>query len=81
MRLPIEHRRPIRDPEVLERMRIAFDLYQTAEEMKRQNLRRRDPAATDEEIEKGIQRWLADRPGAEHGDGFGLPRETKFSNG
>lgn len=36
MRSPLEHRRPIRDPEVLERMRIAFDLYQVAEDIQRQ---------------------------------------------
>ncbi len=77
MKLPLEHRQPIRDPEVLERMRIAFDLYQTAEEMKRQRLRRRNPAATEQEIEEGIRAWLAERPGAEHGDGFGVPRATK----
>ena len=62
-------------------MRIAFDLYQTAEEMKRLNLRRRNPSATEEEIEEGIRRWLAERPGAEHGDGVGNPRTTKFSTG
>ena len=32
---------PIRDPEVLARMRVTFDLYQTAVDMMRQNLRRR----------------------------------------
>ncbi len=62
-------------------MRIAFDLYQVAEDIKRQNLRRRNPAATEQEIEAGIRDWLAERPGAEHGDGFGRPRKAKFFDG
>lgn len=66
-------RRPIRDPKVLERMAIAFDLYEMAEQMKRQSLRRRNPEATEEEIEQGVLRWLAERPGAEFGDGEGRP--------
>ncbi len=56
--------KPIRDPEVLARMDLAFDLYEAAEEMKRQNLRRRNPEATEEEIEQGIQEWLARGPGS-----------------
>jgi hypothetical protein len=66
-------RRPIRDPEVLARMEIAFDLYEMAEQMMRQNLRRRNPEASEEEIEEGIRQWLRHRPGAEHGDGVGRP--------
>jgi len=54
-------------------MEIAFDLYQTAEQLMRQNLRRRNPAASEDEIEEGIREWLRRRPGAEHGDGVGRP--------
>lgn len=54
-------------------MQIAFDLYETAEQMKRQNILRRNPDATEEEIEQGIREWLHYRPGAEHGDGDGRP--------
>jgi hypothetical protein len=68
-----DQKRPISDPAVLRRMAIAFDLYWTAEEMMRQNLRRRNPSATDEEIERGIREWLRKRPGAEFGDGVGHP--------
>ena len=68
-----QHRRPIRDPEVLKRMEITFDLYQASEEIMRQNLRRRNPGATEEEIEDGIRAWLRKRPGAELGDGVGRP--------
>lgn len=66
-------RRPIRDPEVLARMELAFDLYEMAEQMMRQNLRRRNPGASEEEIEEGIRQWLRRRPGAEDGDGVGRP--------
>ena len=61
-------RRPIRDPEVLERMRITFELYQAAEDLMRQNLRRRSPCASAEQIEQGIREWLAGRPGAAEDD-------------
>ncbi len=66
-------RRPIRDPEVLARMELAFDLYEMAEQMMRQNLRRRNPEASEQEIEEGIREWLHRRPGAEAGDGVGRP--------
>lgn len=68
----------IRDPEVLQRMQSAFDLYQAAEDIMRQNLRRRNPGASDEEIEGGIREWLQRRPGAEHGDGVGRPRKKSL---
>lgn len=68
-----EHRPVIHDPAILRRMEIAFDLYETSEQIMRQNLRRRNPEATDEEIEQGIREWLRRRPGAEHGDAEGRP--------
>lgn len=61
MKPPLESRRPISDPKVLERMRIALDLYQVAEDIQRQNLRRRNPDATEEEIQQGIREWLAEQ--------------------
>lgn len=61
-----DYRPLIRDPDVLRRMQIAFDLYETAEQMKRQNILRRNPDATGEEIEEGIRRWLQPRPESEH---------------
>ncbi|MFW6012489.1 MAG: hypothetical protein ACOC92_02135 [bacterium] len=64
---------PVRDPEAAKRLELAFDLYEAAEAIMRQNLRRRNPEATDEEIEEGIRAWLRRRPGAEHGDGVGRP--------
>ena len=58
---------------MLERMRLTFDLCQTAEAMKRQSLQRRHPAFGDEEIEKLMDEWRLARPGAELGDGPGRP--------
>lgn len=53
---------PIRDPEVLARMRTAFDLSQAAEDIMRQNLRRRFPAASEEQIERRLLSWLRKEP-------------------
>jgi Rv0078B-related antitoxin len=49
---------PIRDPEVLSRMQVAMELYQAAEEMMRQNLRRWHPHESEEEIERRLLSWL-----------------------
>jgi hypothetical protein len=46
----------------------AFDLHETGVEIMRQNLRRRDPAASDHDIDAQLQAWLLHRPGAENGD-------------
>ena len=53
---------------VAEAFRTTLDLFETGVAMKRQNLRRSYPHDSDEEIERRLQRWLLDRPGAEHGD-------------
>lgn len=66
-------REPVRDPAVMSRMKMAFDLYETAEAIMRQNLRRRLPDAPEDEIERRLVDWLHHRPGAEHGDGDGRP--------
>jgi hypothetical protein len=41
---------------------MAFELYDLAERMMRQNLRRRDPRATEEEIEWRLRAWLRSAP-------------------
>jgi len=64
---------PLRDPAILARMQVAFDLYETAVVMMRQNLRRRHPEADPAEIERRLSAWLRQRPGAEDGDGAGRP--------
>ena len=53
---------PIRDPKILARATAAFDLCQTAENMMRQNLRRRYPQASEEEIRRRFVAWLEKRP-------------------
>lgn len=55
---------PIQDPAVMARMELAFDLYEAAEQIMRQNLRRAFPEADDEEIERRLLDWLQKRPGA-----------------
>jgi hypothetical protein len=55
----------------LERMRLTLDLFQTGENLMRQNLRRKFPSASEEEIEDRLVAWLRDRPGAEGGDAPG----------
>lgn len=57
------------------KLRTAFDLFVAGERMMRQNLKRRYPEASDEEIEKRLRAWMSERPGAEHGDGVGRPVE------
>lgn len=59
--------------EVVERLHLALELFAAGEAMMRQNLRRRFPAASAEEIEDRLVAWLSERPGAESGDGAGRP--------
>lgn len=49
---------PIRDPAILSRMQTAMDLYEAAEAIMRQNLRRRHPAEGEEQIERRLLSWL-----------------------
>ncbi len=56
-----------------ERYQILLDLFQAGEEILRQNLRRRFPVASADEIEAHVMAWLHRRPGAEHGDAVGRP--------
>jgi hypothetical protein len=61
-------------PEVLAaRLRTALDLCELGESIRRAQLRREHPGATDEEIEALLVAWLQTRPGAEHGDSWGRP--------
>lgn len=55
------------------RLRAAFDLCSLGESMRRAQLRREHPDATDEEIDTALGTWLETRPGAEHGDAWGRP--------
>lgn len=51
------------------RFETTLDLWDTAMQLRRQSLRRENPAASDDQIERLLNRWLAHRPGAERGDG------------
>jgi len=56
-----------------ERLRLTLRLHDEGVRLMRQNLRRRHPEATDEEIERRLREWLSERPGAERGDAEGVP--------
>jgi hypothetical protein len=56
-----------------ENLRLTFDLCAAGEAIKRQQLRREHPDASDEVIEGLLIAWLQDRPGAPFGDAEGRP--------
>lgn len=58
-----------------QKLAVAFELFESGVDLMRQNLRRRHPAETPDAIEARLARWLVTRPGAEHGDAVGRPRE------
>jgi hypothetical protein len=53
--------------------RLTLDLFDAGVQLMRQNLRRKDPDADDQAIERQLLSWLRERPGAEHGDCEGRP--------
>ena len=55
-------------PSIAEAFRITLDLFGTGLDLMRQNLRRSHPDVDDEDIERRLQQWLLDRPGAVAGD-------------
>ena len=57
------------------KLRAALELHEVGVALMRQNLRRRHPEASAEQIERLLDAWLQVRPGAEHGDGVGRPSE------
>lgn len=62
---------------VSDAFRTTLDLFQTGVDLMRQNLRRRHPNADAHEIERLLQEWLLERPGAEAGDCPGRPIDVK----
>lgn len=66
----------ISDPEDLARARATFELYEFAEKTMRQNLRRRFPRESDDEIERRLVSWLRKEP-RERWDG---PEAPSFSS-
>jgi hypothetical protein len=62
------------DPKQLaDNLRLAFELHEAGVALMLQNLRRRFPDASEEEIEARLAAWLKERPGAEFGDAEGRP--------
>lgn len=64
---------PPRPETAAERLRVAFDLLEDALELQRARLRREHPEASHDVIERWVDEWLRQRPGAEHGDAPGRP--------
>ena len=54
-----------------ERLRLAFDLFETGLRIHRATLRRRHPDESPEQIEARLLQWLQERPDAPHGDAEG----------
>jgi hypothetical protein len=61
----------------VEKLSLALDLFESGVDIMRQNLRRRHPTDTPDEIEARIETWLRTRPGAEQGDAAGRPRDPE----
>ncbi len=61
---------PIRDPEVLARAQTTFDLCDAADQIMRQNIRRRHPELTEAEVEDRLAEWYLSRP---KGHSYGRP--------
>lgn len=55
----------------MDAFRTTSDLFDTGLKLKRQNLRRVQPEASDEEIERQLREWLRHPPWAPQGDGPG----------
>jgi len=53
---------PIRDPKVLARVRLMFDLYEAAEVLMKQNLHRWFPQEDEALIERRLRAWLRKDP-------------------
>lgn len=54
--------------EIAEALQTTLDLFDAGLDLMRQNLRRADLSATDDEIDDRLVKWLHERPGAEAGD-------------
>lgn len=57
------------------KLRTAFALHESGVALKRAQLRRQHPSASEEELAQLLAAWLQDRPGAKYGDSAGTLRE------
>jgi hypothetical protein len=55
------------------KLELALALHDDGVALMRENLVRAHPGASDDEIDRRLGEWLATRPGAEYGDGAGVP--------
>jgi hypothetical protein len=53
---------------IAQAFQTTLDLFETGLALMRQNLKRADPEANDQEIDRRLRQWLHERPGAESGD-------------
>jgi hypothetical protein len=60
-----------RDRGAEQRLDEVFQLYEAAEMLTRESLRRRYPTADESEIERRLDDWRRERPGAGQGDASG----------
>ena len=63
--------REVRDRAAEARLEEVFTLYEAGEILTRESLQRRYPAADESEIERRLDEWRRERPGAAHGDASG----------
>jgi hypothetical protein len=61
----------------VERLLLAFDMFEFGVELMRQNLKRKHAGATDEEINLRLDCWLRERSCAPHGDCPGISRDIE----
>jgi hypothetical protein len=61
----------VRDRGAEARLEEVFTLYEAGEILTRESLRRRYPTADESEIERRLDEWRRERPGAAHGDASG----------
>ncbi|MEW6279969.1 MAG: hypothetical protein AB1758_15170 [Candidatus Eremiobacterota bacterium] len=62
----------------LEKFRQAMEMVDSGHEMMRLNLKREYPDESEEQIEARLVAWIRQRPGAEFGDGEGVPSTRRF---
>lgn len=58
----------------VERLRLAIEMADAGIALMRQNLKRRFPNESDEQIDRRLSAWLRERPGADDGDAPGVRR-------
>lgn len=58
-------------PTAVRTFRLTLDLFDAGVQLMRQNLRRGDPRADEQEINRRLGTWLRQRPGADAGDSSG----------